>query len=231
MEEPSHDPQNPTLLPAPHNSLPKTILVTVVLLVLLLITAAAGYWLGSTTLFPALQMENTATTTVQSVVTSTTESLETYRNDEYGFEFQYPAELTFEVEKSTKPSSDDVFFFRIYDSKYVAPPDAVGATYRSGLAEVRFDVFKYSESNLEEISKEIQEAIHYQEVEKPWLEKHKEYLINKESNIVGYELWSGLIGTYFLSIFHNDKYLFRVDAYLHYEDLAKEILTTFKFIN
>jgi hypothetical protein len=47
MEEASHDPNNPTLIQAPHNSVGKTILVTFVLLVLLLITGVAGYYAGS----------------------------------------------------------------------------------------------------------------------------------------------------------------------------------------
>jgi len=56
MDEPSHDPQNPTLISSPRSSLSKTILATIILLILTLLSGAAGYYLGSTTFFPKLEL-------------------------------------------------------------------------------------------------------------------------------------------------------------------------------
>ena len=169
-------------------------------------------------------------------VTVSTSDWKTYANTQYGFEIKYPSNLsvkitapimTSTVDRSADPI-DLLDTISIYDPSEKLPENPIGADYRA-LTNVSFQIYNKSDKRIADDSEILNNEINVSKShEYKGYEPFGKYIIPIGNfNIDAYKVSSGLVGSYFSSLFTHDKYFFRVSSYQI--ELAKQILSTLKF--
>lgn len=164
-----------------------------------------------------------------------------YRNEEYGFELQYPPHLSFlnlsnpgfsneEEERLVsiyKSKDPDAFEFIVHDKNYMPPDGAMGAEVRSGYQLVYFSFRNYSPAVLDEL--ELLEAKLDEKAVSMGMDA--EDVLPRKEIIGSYEMIyneeRGAAGPYPNIYFDSAEYFVHAESWQ--ADLMKDILSTLRF--